>query len=231
MTAQGIDARRTRQRRARERLTALLVLLGTAFLIGCLVGCLVGRIFAAGPSVEPPAAPADPTVSTVPQSEAPAPEGSQLAPESTPEPVRHRDDIVSEGRLLSYELQDIMQDCCERYNVPYALALAIAEVESHFDPDAQSSTNDYGLMQINKINHAWLKDLGMDPLTYAGNIEAGVYMIGQQLEAYGDPELAVMAYNNGPTGARRLWDAGIYQTEHSRKVMEAFERWTSILED
>ena len=71
----------------------------------------------------------------------------------------------------------------------------------------------------------------MDPLTYAGNIEAGVYMIGQQLEAYGDPELAVMAYNNGPTGARRLWDAGIYQTEHSRKVMEAFERWTSILED
>lgn len=37
-----------------------------------------------------------------------------------PEPVRHRDDIVSEGRLLPYELQEIMQDVCEAYGVPYS---------------------------------------------------------------------------------------------------------------
>lgn len=153
------------------------------------------------------------------------------APAETPEPVRHRDDIVSEGRLLAYDLQEIMQDCCEVYGVPYALALAIAEVETHFDPDAVSPTHDYGLMQINQCNHEWLQGLGMDPLTHAGNIEAGLYMIGNYLNQYGDTEMALMAYNNGPGGAKKLWDAGTYQTDYTRKVMTALEYWTSILGD
>lgn len=153
------------------------------------------------------------------------------APAEPPEPVRRRDDIVSGGRLLAYDLQEIMQDQCERYGVPYALALAIAEVETHFDPDAVSPTHDCGLMQINQCNHEWLQGLGMDPLTHAGNIEAGVYIIGSYLDRYGDTEQALMAYNNGPTGARKLWDAGVYQTDYTRKVMTALEHWTSILED
>lgn len=152
-------------------------------------------------------------------------------PEPTPEPVRYRDDIVSDGRLLAYDLQETMQDLCERYGVPYALALAIAEVETHFDPDAVSSGGDTGLMQINPCNHAWLLEQGMDVHTYAGNIEAGIYIIAGYLDTYGDTEKALMAYNCGPGGAQKLWDTGIYQTDYSRKVMAAFERWTSILED
>lgn len=170
-----------------------------------------------------------PPVATVTPSQEPT--SASTAPAETPEPVRHRDDIVSDGRLLAYDLQELMQDQCETYGVPYALALAIAEVETHFDPDAVSPTHDYGLMQINQVNHEWLQGLGMDPLTYAGNIEAGVYIIGGYLERYGDTEQALMAYNNGPTGARKLWDAGVYQTDYTRKVMTALEHWTSILED
>lgn len=170
-----------------------------------------------------------PPVATVTPSQEPT--SASAAPTETQEPVRHRDDIVSEGRLLAYDLQETMQDCCERYGVPYALALAIAEVETHFDPDAVSPTNDYGLMQINKCNHEWLQSLGMDPLTHTGNIEAGLYMIGNYLNKYGDTEMALMAYNNGPGGARKLWDAGTYQTDYTRKVMTALEHWTSILED
>lgn len=41
--------------------------------------------------------------------------------------------------------------------MPYALALAIAEVETHFDPDAVSGTSDYGLMQINPSTMNGLK--------------------------------------------------------------------------
>ena len=123
-----------------------------------------------------------------------------------------------------------MQDCCEHYEVSYALALAIAEVETHFDPDAVSATGDYGLMQINSVNHEWLLEKGLDPMTHAGNIEAGIYIISQYLQSYGEPELALMAYNCGPGGARKLWDAGTYQTDYSRKVMTAFEYWTSVLE-
>ena len=170
-----------------------------------------------------------PPVATVTPSQEPA--SASTAPAETPEPMEHRDDIVSDGRLLAYDLQEIAQDYCEVYNVPYALVLAIAEVETHFDPDAVSPTHDYGLMQINQINHEWLQGLGMDPLTHAGNIEAGVYIIGSYLDRYGDIERALMAYNNGPGGAQKLWDVGVYQTDYTRKVMTALEHWTSVLED
>lgn len=148
-----------------------------------------------------------------------------------PEAVLWRDDIVTDGNLLDYDLQVTMQACCEEYGVPYALALAVADVESRFDPDAASSTNDYGLMQINQVNHGWLLEQGIDPMTPAGNIEAGVLFLSDYLTAYGDPELAVMAYNCGPSGAQNLWAAGTYSTDHSRKVMDRFDYWTSVLED
>ena len=154
-----------------------------------------------------------------------------LESSATPEAVLWRDDIVTDGNLLDYDLQVTMQACCEEYGVPYALALAVADVESRFDPDAASSTNDYGLMQINQVNHGWLLEQGIDPMTPAGNIEAGVLFLSDYLTAYGDPELAVMAYNCGPSGAQNLWAAGTYSTDHSRKVMDRFDYWTSVLED
>lgn len=141
-----------------------------------------------------------------------------------------RNDISSGGRKLSGELQSFMQECCADYGVPYALALAMAEVETNFDPYAVSSTGDHGLMQINEINHEWLTEIGLDPLTQEGNIEAGIYMMAENLDAYGSMERALMAYNCGDAGAQKLWDAGTYETEYSRKVMAAYERWTEVLE-
>ena len=90
-----------------------------------------------------------------------------------------------------------MQEKCDKYGVPYALALAVADQESRFDPDAVSGTNDYGLMQINKINFEWLRERGIDPLTYEGNIEAGVLILSKAINRYGDYGLALMAYNCG----------------------------------
>lgn len=91
---------------------------------------------------------------------------STSTPEPTHEPsevpsteeVLWRDDIVTDGNLLDYDLQVTMQACCEEYGVPYALALAVADVESRFDPDATSNTNDYGLMQINKVIEGNMSD-------------------------------------------------------------------------
>lgn len=228
MTTRELDARRysrhcrqrRRVKRARCRAAAILSGICLVAIWGCFMAC----------GVEPQAGP--PVVTLAPPVQSTPVDLLEVitTEEPTPEPVRHRDDIVSDGRLLSYELQEIMQDCCEEYEVPYALALAIAEVETHFDPDAVSSTGDYGLMQINTCNHEWLLEMGLDPMTYAGNIEGGIYIISQHLQRYGEPELALMAYNCGPTGAKRLWDAGTYQTAYSRKVMDAFDRWTSLLE-
>lgn len=134
------------------------------------------------------------------------------------------------GVPLDYDLQKAMYEYCQKYGVPFALALAVAEKESNFNPDAVSKTDDYGLMQINRCNFEYLQNKGIDPLTYEGNIEAGVMLLGENLTLYGDEGLAVMAYNCGRTGAKRLWDKGTYSTAHSRAVMELYEKWLGVLE-
>ncbi len=98
---------------------------------------------------------------------APPPREASVAPLQRPRPPRRpcsgTDDIVTDGNLLDYDLQMTMQACCEKYGVPYALALAVADVESRFDPTATSGTNDYGLMQINQVNHGWLLEKALTP--------------------------------------------------------------------
>lgn len=229
--------RRARLNRRRRRLilATTIGILCAIFALGYISGRAVSRVSV--PDLEPqveqeavqtvtPALPEQEKTPEVPPVQAVA----EPAQESTPEPVQYRDDIVSQGRLLSYECQQILMDCCDKYSVPYALGLAIAEVETHFDPDAVSGTDDYGLMQINACNHGWLAELGFDVMTYEGNIEAGIYLIAQNIQQYEDFELALMAYNCGPTGAQRLWAQGIYQTEYSQKVMTAYSYWLTLLE-
>lgn len=151
----------------------------------------------------------------------------------THEPMRAavvRDDIVTDGNLLAYDLQETMQACCEEYGVPYALALAVADVESRFDPDAVSGTGDYGLMQINEVNHEWLLEQGIDPMTPTGNIEAGVKILAQYLSAYHLTEQALMAYNCGQTGAQQMWESGVHQTAFTKQVMNRYAYWSSVLE-
>lgn len=212
----GQRAPRHRARRKRRRnygpAIALALVCAAIFAAGYYAG-----VSAAEPVLESTATPE--------ASVAPSP-----TPTPSPEAVLWRDDIVTDGNLLDYDLQMTMQACCEKYGVPYALALAVADVESRFDPTATSGTNDYGLMQINQVNHGWLLEQGIDPMTPEGNIEAGVLFLSDYLTAYGDPEMAIMAYNCGPGGAQKLWAAGTYHTEHSQKVMARFDHWTSVLE-
>ena len=220
----GQRAPRHRARRKRRRNY------GPAIALALVCAAIFAAGYCAGVSAAEKAEPSLPE----PVLESPATPEASVAPSPTPTPspeaVLWRDDIVTDGNLLDYDLQVTMQACCEEYGVPYALALAVADVESRFDPDAASSTNDYGLMQINQVNHGWLLEQGIDPMTPAGNIEAGVLFLSDYLTAYGDPELAVMAYNCGPGGAQKLWAAGTYHTEHSQKVMARFDYWTSVLE-
>lgn len=147
---------------------------------------------------------------------------------TTPETVAKPTGVP--GVSLDYKLQRAMYDYCQEYNVPFALALAVAEKESNFNPDATSKTDDHGLMQINACNFDYLRKKGIEPTTYEGNIEAGILLLSENLELYGKEDLAVMAYNCGRTGAKRLWAAGTYSTEYSRAVMEFYKKWLDVLE-
>lgn len=129
---------------------------------------------------------------------------------------------------LSKELQDYIRNLCDEYGIPIELVIAIIDVESTFRANVVSKTNDYGLMQINKCNHEWLTDkLGVtDFLDPYQNIKSGVHILSGHLEVTnGDIELALMRYNNGATGAKKLWDKGIYSTAYTRKIMTAYESY------
>jgi hypothetical protein len=172
------------------------------------------------------AATASPTQTPTPtptQTPAPAPTpGAEVTP------------TASEEIPLAPELQAYMLGECERYGCPYALALAVAEVESHFNMEAVGAVGEVGIMQINPgpgdTYHDELEaKTGLDPDTPEGNITAGVYLLGKYLHQYGSPVKAAMAYNMGASGAAKAWEAGITTSTHAELVVEAMSRWEDVL--
>ena len=123
--------------------------------------------------------------------------------------------------MLKPELQDyLFKKCLEAGIVEYyKLLQAQMYCESNFKPDIISGTNDYGLMQINIVNHKWLsKKLGknnfLDPYT---SIDAGILIMSGFLKKYNDAETALVCYNMGE-GA--VINRGIYSSIYSRKIIE-----------
>lgn len=124
---------------------------------------------------------------------------------------------------LAEDVQDLIFSECSSQKVPTDLVVALIGVESGFDPTKVSRTNDYGLMQINICHEDFLKKRLQvtDLLDERQNIRAGVYMLSGIVGRYSDMNRALMVYNCGETGAKRLWKKGVYSTAYSRKVIEA----------
>lgn len=101
------------------------------------------------------------------------------------------------------------------------LVLSIITIESNFDPNAVSHTDDHGLMQINRINHEQLKaELGIDNFyDPEQNITAGIHILDKCLKHFnGDETHALIAYQHGIRGAEMLLDQGYRETTYSQKV-------------
>lgn len=123
---------------------------------------------------------------------------------------------------LDLNIQDYVMDECSKRNINPELALAVMSVESDFQYDVISNTNDYGIMQINIVNHQELKEtLGInDFLDPYDSIQAGIYMLEQYQWCENETQM-LMCYNMGVSGAKQVWNKGIYETSYTRKVMEA----------
>ena len=92
-----------------------------------------------------------------------------------------------------------------QHGVDSNLVKAIIKTESNFDPNVVSSAGAKGLMQLMPEN---CRDLGVeDPFNIEQNIEGGVKHIKEYIDRYdGDIEMALMAYNGGPT---RMMNRGV----------------------
>ena len=127
---------------------------------------------------------------------------------------------------LTDEFQRYIQDVCEQYGFErYDIVIALIGHESSYRQTVVSSTNDYGYMQINTVNHEWLSELlGItDFLDGEQNVEAGIYLLDNLVDKYDDVGLALMCYNCGECGAKQLWEQGIYSTSYSRSIQEEAE--------
>lgn len=134
---------------------------------------------------------------------------------------------------MDEDMQEFIYCLSYGYNIEFPFVMALIEHESSFREDVVSKSNDYGLMQINKINHEQLTEkFGVtDFLDPYQNTRSGIFILRNLFEKYEDPAKVLMAYNMGETGARRLWEKGIYETDYSNSIMkQAVEYKNEILE-
>lgn len=120
----------------------------------------------------------------------PEPEQQECSEEPAA-PVRTSSDIP-----LSVELQQVLRNACDANGIEYAIALALIQTESNFDPYVVSYSGCYGLCQLNPYYFP-------AGLSAAENIEYGIRYLGQNLAKYGDIGAALCAYNEGHDSGNR----------------------------
>lgn len=126
---------------------------------------------------------------------------------------------------LDDETQQMILEKTEEHGIDFAFTMGIIYTESRFQPEVISSGGDYGLMQINKVNHEWLSEtLGLtDFLDPEQNVTAGLYILDYLFDRYENPAQVLMAYNMGEGGAKKYWDKGIYTSDYAEKVLQQAE--------
>jgi soluble lytic murein transglycosylase-like protein len=102
--------------------------------------------------------------------------------------------------------------------VPPALLVAIAYEESRMKPNAQSGAGARGLLQLMPATARELSLAGDDPAT---NVLAGARYLRQMLDRFGSVDLALAAYNAGPTAVERAGSAPTVETLRYVKNVEA----------
>lgn len=231
------EAEATRRKNART-LAMLAVLVALAVVLLALIGCRVSAAERDKQAAAAPSASAAPTVTVCD----PVAELDFLAATTVPEegedPMeaeKIEEALLAQGYFslavpMPFEYQDYMRTYCAAYGCPYPLALAVAEVESHFDMDAVGAAGEVGIMQLNPgpggSYHAEIQAAtDLDPTTPSGNIAGGCYKLGQYMAEFQDAGKAAMAYNMGRAGAMEAWAAGITSTNYSDAVLAAMEDW------
>ena len=118
------------------------------------------------------------------------------------------------------------------YDIDFPLVMALIKQESDFDAEAISGTGDYGLMQINEVNFDTItENLGITEFAEPhSNIKSGLFILRKLFEKYEEPEKVLMAYNMGETGASRLWEQGIYESNYSRCIMLQAKEYANEIE-
>jgi soluble lytic murein transglycosylase-like protein len=88
--------------------------------------------------------------------------------------------------------------------LPLAMLVAVAQVESRFEPGAHSEAGATGIMQVMPATARSLQLTADEP---DSNVLAGARFLRQMLDRFRSSDLALAAYNAGPTAVERAGGA------------------------
>jgi soluble lytic murein transglycosylase-like protein len=120
-----------------------------------------------------------------------------MRPDENPPPEAPRNPMrFDEGNPLVAHAVSM----AERYNLPRDIFLSLIQQESRFNPTAVSPRGAIGLGQLMP---ATARELNVDPRDPMQNLEGSARYLRQMLDRFGDMELALAAYNAGPSRVRQ----------------------------
>jgi peptidoglycan DL-endopeptidase CwlO len=107
--------------------------------------------------------------------------------------------------------------------IPPAMLYAVAKVESNLRQDAESAAGARGLLQVMPLT---AKSLNLDVDDTDSNILAGARYLRQLLDRFGSSDLALAAYNAGPTAV--AIEGGAPSMDVERYVANVNMQWHSV---
>lgn len=123
-------------------------------------------------------------------------------------------EITNNNLTQKEQIQNAVKKASRKYGVDENLIKAVIKAESNFNPNVVSCAGAKGLMQIMPSN---FKSLGIsNPFDIYQNVEGGTKLLKEYIDRYdGDIQMALMAYNGGPT---RMKNRGVTSIEHIYKM-------------
>ena len=125
------------------------------------------------------------------------------------------------------ELTAVIYDIALQERIDPELAFRVVYAESRFNPRAISSAGALGLAQVMPSTaQIFDPDLGTEDLFDAEvNLRIGFRFLRDMLDKYpGDPSLALLAYNRGPSRLKELLDRGLDpRNGYASSVLEGYK--------
>lgn len=138
--------------------------------------------------------------------------------------VREAGGVAPEMRCpLPKRFRPAFENASTKTGVPLSVLVAMAEVESSFEPDAISNAGARGLLQVLPST---ARELRIDLDDPGSDVLAGARYLRGLNDRFDSLELALAAYNAGPTAVAR---AGGAPSEETREYVDrVMERWQKL---